>query len=292
MNRESLFKMYEKSYYHEMETREKIAGRVQINFALAAAGFTVISYMIRMLDFDKNLFLIILCCISIFACLILSFFCIKSLINAFWGNEYKGIPTANEIDRYRNELIAHNAKIDIYNHNYPGNIQPSTNVEQKTYDFIYEKFRDCSSHNSEINESRYLSIHDSFRWLLYSGIPFLISISIFIMGDLDVSSPRKETLISDKSIDSRLKELNVIISDIKETIAFKKESGYFHSKKQIAMNINYCYPYNLIFKDIHMPEDEKLPPPPPTEPIPPATRSLKDEAPKPTPNNGQEHLHG
>ncbi len=291
MNRESLFKMYEKSYYHEMETREKIAGRVQINFALAAAGFTVISYIIRMLDFDKNLFLIASCCISIFAYFVISFFCIKKLINAFWGNEYNGIPTAKEIDRYRNELTIHNANIDAYNQNCPANTQPSINVEQKTYDFIYEKFRDCSSHNSEINESRYLYIHDSFRWLLYSSIPFLISISIFIFGNLDISSPRKETLISDKSINSRLQELNAIMSDIKEMIAFKKESDYFHSKDPIAINIKYCYPYNLIFKDIHMPEDEKLPPPP-TEPIPPATRSLKDEAPRPTPNKGQEHLHG
>ncbi|EPW4410376.1 hypothetical protein ACWLOZ_004496, partial [Vibrio parahaemolyticus] len=54
MKQEKLFEFYEKLYFHEMQNRDTLYTRVQINFALIFTGFSIVSYMLRMLDFSSN----------------------------------------------------------------------------------------------------------------------------------------------------------------------------------------------------------------------------------------------
>ncbi|CAH7178988.1 hypothetical protein VCHA39O220_340007 [Vibrio chagasii] len=42
-----------KRHIYEMEVREKMVGRVQINFALIATGFAILSYMVKMTVYLK-----------------------------------------------------------------------------------------------------------------------------------------------------------------------------------------------------------------------------------------------
>lgn len=204
MNKQNLYELYEMTYFHEMDVREKLVGRVQINFALIATSYAIISYMLRMLDFDQNHPVIGLFILSVFTALALSCFCVRHLVQAFWGNEYEGMPTALEIDQYRIELLEHAEKIESYNVEYPEAAQPEVDVNQQVYDFVYNKFRDCSSHNTKVNDGRSEHVHKSFAWLLYSSIPFLMASSLFVVGNLDVSSPRKETPIINSTLNEQL----------------------------------------------------------------------------------------
>lgn len=248
MNKQSLYVLYEKTYFHEMEVREKLVGRVQINFALIATGFAVLSYMIRMLDFEQNHPVIGIFILSVLTSLALAFFCVRHLVKAFWGNEYEGMPIANEIDSYRIKFLEHADKIKAYNTHYPEEAQPEVDVDQEVSNFVYNKFRDCSSHNTKVNDMRSEHVHKSFGWLLYSSIPFLIACSLFVVGNLDVSSPRKETPIINTTLNQQLTAITASLEQLNQS------QGVTMSKKR--------------------------PPPPPPPAKPPSRRVIQNDQPE------------
>jgi len=47
MNRDNLFKFYEKLYFHEIEMREKLNARIQIYLAIIAALFSLIAFILK-----------------------------------------------------------------------------------------------------------------------------------------------------------------------------------------------------------------------------------------------------
>lgn len=248
MNKQSLCELYEKTYFHEMEVREKIVGRVQINFALIATGFAVLSYMIRMLDFEQNHPIIGIFILSVLTCLALAAFCVRHLVKAFWGNVYEGMPVANEIDKYRTELLEHAERISTYNNQYPKAAQPEVNVNQEVSNFVYNKFRDCSSHNTKVNDIRSEHVHKSFAWLLYSSIPFLIASSLFVVGNLEVSSPRKETPIINTTLNQKLTAIAISLEQLNQS-------------QGVTMS-------------------NKTPPPPPPPAKPPSRRVIQNDQPE------------
>ncbi|WP_279147204.1 hypothetical protein [Photobacterium carnosum] len=90
MNKQRLFELYEKVYFHEMEIREKIVSRVQLTFILVATGYTILSYMLRMLDFNSNLIAIGVFATCALVTFLISLGCLYYLVRAFWGNTYNG----------------------------------------------------------------------------------------------------------------------------------------------------------------------------------------------------------
>ena len=47
MNKDDLFKFYEKLYFHEIEMREKLNARIQIYLAIIAALFSLIAFTFK-----------------------------------------------------------------------------------------------------------------------------------------------------------------------------------------------------------------------------------------------------
>lgn len=260
MNKERFFELYEKLYFHEMEVRERITGRVQITFALVATGYTILSYMLRMLDYNELRCAIVLFAIFSGLTFVLSFICLYFLVRAFWGNTYKGMPSPVKIDEYREELIVHKKNIEIYNSSYPNHLQPEVDVDSGVADYLYKKFRDCSAHNTEVNDRRSRQVHRAFKWLLFASIPMLVASVTYIAFDLDVSSPRKETPIVDISIATELKGINSKLESLNTSI------------KQGV-------------KTMPKIEDNYVPPPPPPPQEPEARPLVEDN--HPLPNAGE-----
>ena len=248
MDKQRLFELYEKVYFHEMEVREKITGRVQLTFALVATGYTILSYMLRMLDTSIDAsatHVFLLACALAFG---LSFVCLYFLVRAFWGNTYQGLPSPIDIDKYREELIEYREQIRDYNKNYPSKLQEEVDVDKRMKAFLYQRFRDCADHNTDTNDKRSRSLHHSFKWLLFACIPMLVASSTFIYFDLDSSSPRKETPIHDKSVVKTLSNL----------------------EQQLAMlNLTLNEGVHLVSKN-----EENVAPPPPPPPQEPDSRPL------------------
>ena len=253
MDKNKLFELFEKTYFHEMEIRQKMAGRVQINFALVITAFAALSYMTRMIDFSKNHPVIGMFILCVITCILLSLICLYYLVKAFWNNVYKGMPTASEIDIYRSNLLLHKKEIDDYNTKYPTKKQSTVNVDESLSDYIYKQLVECSSAYSIVNSERSSNIHYSFKWILYASIPFFLASVLFIILDLDVSSPRKETPILNISLNKQLKDLNSTLE------SFKKPILNLHGEKM---------------------SDNKAPPPPSAPEQPEPRREINHDRPQ------------
>ncbi|EKF9989639.1 hypothetical protein [Vibrio cholerae] len=120
-------------------------------------------------------------------------------------------------------MVVYKSEIESYNNENPETKVPEIDVDRYVYSFIYDKFRDCSSHNTEVNDRRSAHIHDSFRWLLRTAIPFICASLFFIAGDLDISSPRKETQILNNTLNDKLDKIIQLFDQGKSTINNDKE---------------------------------------------------------------------
>lgn len=273
-----------------MEVREKLIGRVQLNFALLAALLSCVSYMVRMVDFQQKTLVIITFFILTSLIIILSFFCLTHLFKAFWGNEYKGMPSPIETDNFRDELLEHKQSIDEYNTKYPDNFQEEVVVNNSMKTYLYQHYRDCATHNTIINDTRSSHIHHSFKWLLLLAIPFVLSSIVFISGNLDVSSPRKETPIIDKSASKNLHDINknlVVLNkslvtfskSVNESITNPDSHNLLVSELlEISNNLSSI---NETLKGNKLMSNNKTPPPPVKPSQPPARKVIENNAPKP-----------
>lgn len=211
MQQEDLDRLYEKIHFHELEVKEKLSTRIQLAFAIIFTYYTVIAYMLRMLDYNESAVHIAHFLALISLSLIVSAPSTFFIIRAFWGNSYLWLCTANDINIYNQELEKHKLEIEAYNNTYqqdfPEHIQEVPNVPQRSRENIRKQFITCATQNSTVNEKRSHNIHYSFKWMLFSAIPFMIACVYFVALDLDVSSPRKASLVDNQPLIMELKEI-------------------------------------------------------------------------------------
>jgi hypothetical protein len=291
MTKDKLFEIYKNNYFHEMDVRDKFIGRIQLNFALVAAIFTLISYMVRMIDYDQSTNAISIFWVLIVVVCGLSIGCLTHLLKAYWGNEYKGMPSATDSDNYRIELVKHRGQIKNYNLQYPSNAQPTINVDKTMKLYLYSKYRDCSSFNTDVNDIRSAHIHQSFKWLLFLLIPFILAGCVFIFGNLDVSSPRKETPIKNVSATTELNKISFTLNGLeKNLINFTKTLDLTAREKLISSDLNNIVKElsNLELtihkykEELIMSNNKSTAPPPPVSPSQPEPRKIiENKEPKP-----------
>jgi hypothetical protein len=215
LNKKDLFKLYQKLYFHEMDVKEKLVVKSQISFAIVVTAFTVISYMLRMLDYDSNCYAVAFFVVFLSFATVLLTISLWFLIRSFYWRSYKGVPSPEKIDQYRVELNEHVDALIVYNKDNPDYHQEIYNADEVMESYLYQGFKVCSTHNTEINDGRSGYARDGFMWILSALVPLVMASSIFILSDLDVSSPRKALLIKDSGIAIQLKVLSKEFEDLK-----------------------------------------------------------------------------
>lgn len=291
-----LLNHYEKLYFHEMEVKEKIIPRVQLNFAFLATIFTVVIYMVRMVDYSESFKFIVLFYISIGIFIFISYFSVSNLIRAFWGYEYKGLPTPDETEDYKFKLEQHNKEITKYNEKYPNNQQDLNRVQELVSNYLYNQFKGCATFNAYVNDSRSVFIHQSIKWIFFSLVPFIFCCIFFLIGDLDSSSPQKKQALSEKSESSHLLiDLNQRLKTLENTaklnqqnqriydlwVSQKIELHHLHLQLQRRLNQDELLKVNNLEKGNRdmsdsKPADQKPAPAPPSRPQEPASRLIKN----------------
>lgn len=290
INRE-LFVLFEKQYFHELEVKERLTNRVQISFALLVGEYTVISYMLRTVDQTRNLYVVISFYLLTVLTIGLSACATRLLLKAFRGNVYEGIPLASDTESHHKSLIEHKIAVKKYNKDYPDADRQEINIEEEIDDYLYRQYKERSSKNSIINENRMDWIHDSFGWLLYSAIPLALSCLLFVLVDLDVSSPRQSQDIHDAKVVQAVDNLNLTLQKIDQTqqeatkwltttdrITRHHQSDLSHHQYDTSMKTK-----SPMSKEEVMSEDDKKPAPsPPSPPVEPSARLIKDGSDKTT----------
>lgn len=296
MSKYDLQEIYKDLYYHELDVREKITNRLQITFAFHATALTVIAYMSRMIDYQSNIYLLGVFYLSLFIALIFLSRSIFETIKAFWGNTYKGLASADKIEKYRKNCLQHKNDLDTYKSKNPSDNIADYSPELKINNYLYLEFSKCASHNANINDARSKRIHTATKYLLYFCIPFLIVSVLFTVFDMDASSPRKKLLLEYQGIVNSIDKLPILSQD--EIIYIINEAynnnieKVFNERNKVSINNN-----NKIIKEIEsstesiinviksisqhkektMTEEEKKPEKqeiPPEPPKPPEPRDL------------------
>lgn len=181
MNQKDLFNLYEKLYFHELETREKILNRLQIPLAIIVSFVSFYGYIAKGIELSDgvwNISIYILLMVS----LILFALSLYNFIRAFFNHTYELIPTAVETEGYRNQLIKH----------YQGYPTSGLMAEDAFDNYLYEYYAECATANTKINDKRSSFIHNCNKWLV-SNLPVLfLAFLIFSFCGVDKNSKEKE----------------------------------------------------------------------------------------------------
>ncbi|MFJ2282064.1 hypothetical protein ACIOUG_13085 [Pseudomonas sp. NPDC087803] len=239
MDVKELLGVFEKMYLQENEIKEKITIRVQILFTLILAVITVSSYMLRMLDLDRYVFIgaaIIASLVVFFAGLTVSS---KYAIRAFWGNTFKQMPPALEVKGYCSALVSYNDEIEKAVREGDGLGAEAVDVRSEIDTYLSNAYEECATHNSEVNQERSRKVHESFKWLLFSFAPLGVAGILFVGFDMDVSSPRKNYQVIDKYVGDQIGKVERSIAlianqkeKLKEVQMSEKNKGNVDSAKQ------------------------------------------------------------
>lgn len=225
MDKDRLFQLYEKLYFHELEIREKINNRVQLTLAILVTFSSIIAYMARMLDTSANIFISAAFVLALAIACILVFMSAMSTTNAFKQGLYKGLPSAVLIEEYRKQSEKYEIEINDFNKSCSNNekIDNDFTAKAEMKNFLYDYFAKWSSHNTEVNDYRGNSIQEATQFLIWAALPLFFSSILFIGFDLDASSPRKNLRIEDTNVREEIAELKKTINNRFDTTFIKPD---------------------------------------------------------------------
>lgn len=181
MSKNTLFDLYEKLYFHEIEVREKLGGRLQAPMAIIVSLIGVLGFLIQ--NFDKqqstsaaSLFIILL----VASASTLSF-AIYFFIRSWYGNTYAFLPSAEDTEEYRQLLES------TYKQYTNGNIL----AENYLYDYLCSHYIKCATQNTRCNDQRSLNLHRANGTLIIVTLLVAMSFLTFFVGDLDRTKGNK-----------------------------------------------------------------------------------------------------
>lgn len=181
MDKLEVLTLYKEQYSNELARKDAITSQIQIRFAAIATVLTLLLYISKNIDLKIHLWLMIL--LGTLALIGVGFLAKagKLLLDAFWGNEFDFIPLASELEATRKDMEA------------KGYFKEDPDI---FIDYLIEEFSDCAGQNSKTNDLRQKKIYLMNKPFKIALIPLSIVGLIFILGDLDAASARKDISIS------------------------------------------------------------------------------------------------
>lgn len=175
MDANKLFELYERLYFHEIEMREKLNGRLQLPLAVLISVIGALAFMLRNFSNsgEKNL-LILFLLLYVLSCLFVVIG-VHYFIRSWYGYEYSFIPSAVETENYRQTLVETYAEFE----------NSEDLVEMHFANFLRKYYIECSSKNTENNDKRSLFLHFTNRHIVTGAIFAFLSLIPFYFGSFD-----------------------------------------------------------------------------------------------------------
>jgi len=171
----SLYDLYEKLYFHEIDVREKLSGRLQIPLVIIISMAGLLAFMLQ--NYEKTIWNKASCLFIVFLIagslsLIVS---IYYFIRSWYGHLYSFLPSAQSTESYQKLLYETYAEYE------------NGDALSKKYldDYICKYLITCSSVNTQCNDKRTLYLHKTNGWLIIVALLLLLSFLCFYFGDLD-----------------------------------------------------------------------------------------------------------
>lgn len=186
MNADKLIKLYEKSYYHEIEMREKINSRMQLPLAIIIAEITLLSYCLQKstVTIDSS-WLYIFTWASMVSSGIIIIFATYFFVRSIYNHVYQFMPQPYQTEKYRKTLIE---TYESYGNDNNGLADNYFN------DYITKYYIECSSTNCIINDRRSALIHKTYTCLIFASISLLGSFLLVHIIDKNTRAALKHVI--------------------------------------------------------------------------------------------------
>jgi hypothetical protein len=181
MKPDQVFELYEKLYFHEVDSREKIAGRLQIPLAILLSITSIFAIFLKGADFTNysgwNITFFALVAISLIFYVTSACYFIRS----FYGHSYEFIPSAVSSEKYRQKLITTYSKYS----------DCDALVEKYFKDYLFKYYSECATQNTEANDQRSEFLHKCNTYFVINLIPLILAFVIFTFASLDKNGTEK-----------------------------------------------------------------------------------------------------
>ncbi|MCS3418670.1 MULTISPECIES: hypothetical protein [unclassified Pseudomonas] len=199
---------YEKMYIYEEEIKNNISIKTQLIFTAIFILVSTAVYLARFLDFSSKPEIAYIISALVFFVAAISVISIYFNFKAFSGSEFNRMPYAEKVKEYYDEQIHYNIEVDKYNSQVEqGEILPLIDPKKETEDFICKTYVSCATHNAVANEQRSRWVFKSLLAFLIACIPLAIASLLFVIFDMDTSSPRKNLAIKDSFVGGEIASL-------------------------------------------------------------------------------------
>lgn len=199
---------------YEEDIKHKISIKSQVIFTAIFALMTVSAYIARFLDFSVEppiAYIIVFLEVSIVVILAVS---IYFNCKAFSGSIFKKMIYSKQLKNYYESLVEYNRDIQGYNDVADESDKlPLVDPVEETEKFISETYADCATYNAYLNDERSRWAFKAQAAFLMACIPLVIASSLFVVFDMDTSSPRKALSIKDSYVGGEIKSLKESLSD-------------------------------------------------------------------------------
>ena len=186
MENKDIFQLYEKLYFHEIESRERLNSRLQTPLTLIVSFVGVLAFLLQNsghLDFSVAAILFsVLMVLSATALVVAATFFIKS----WYNNEYWFLPSAQDTEDYRQSLIK----------TYAPYADGAKLASEYFSEYLMKYYVKNSSVNTKCNDSRSIYLHKTNGALIVTAAIAFLAFLAFFFGNLDKANIKKATEVS------------------------------------------------------------------------------------------------
>jgi len=183
MTKTELFALYERSYVHEVEVRDKINSRLQTPMTIIVALIGVIAFLMQNYEIesfkmaaDHVMFLFFLSVSAIALVLAVYYF-----IRSWWNNPYWFLPAPVETANYRREL----------EETYAGYDNADELVDRYSGEYVEQKYIEYASWNAKVNDNRSAYLHRCNAVIVLAVVMLFVAFLIFYFSGFDKTRVRK-----------------------------------------------------------------------------------------------------
>lgn len=203
---------YEKMYAYEEEIKNNISIKTQLIFTAIFALVSITVYLARFLDFAVKPEIAYL--IAFLVALVVIIAAVSAYFNcrAFSGSEFNRMPYAQEVKNYYEAQEKYNEDLSLYNSQVADHEKISLiDPIKETEDFISTTYVKCSTHNALVNEKRSRWAFKAIAAFLIACAPLAMASLLFVVFDMDTSSPRKNFSIKDSYVGGEISSLKTAL---------------------------------------------------------------------------------
>jgi quinol-cytochrome oxidoreductase complex cytochrome b subunit len=194
-----LKQFYEKLYFLELESREKVQGRLQLSLTLLLAVIGAVVFLFQNFDYQAGAwaapritFVFFLCVGMVLLAASMVFF-----VNAFYNNSYYLLPDSRKTADYKLEL----------EETYKEFEQSNKLVEAAMDQYLTNYYIEYATFNTQTNDRRAAYVHLCNGALVGAAVLFIFAYVAFYFGELDKSKIKSATeVFVTKPVDVRLQD--------------------------------------------------------------------------------------